>query len=133
MPTKNRELQKRFQREHYQRNRQRLIDESARRRDANWAWFVEYKRQLACNKCGENHPACLDFHHRNPSTKRIGVPMAVNRGWNIESVMKEIAKCDVLCSNCHRKEHWRGGPGGKAVGFQPTTEGFDSPTSLQVN
>ena len=68
-------------------------------------WFEEHKLTLACQGCGENHPATLDFHHRNPSEKEVSITDAVHNGWSIEHLQREIKKCDVLCANCHRRLH----------------------------
>jgi hypothetical protein len=54
--------------------------------------------------CGEKHPAALDFHHTDPSTKKASVG-SLNMD-SIAAINAEIAKCIVLCSNCHRKLHW---------------------------
>jgi hypothetical protein len=69
-------------------------------------WFDEYKSTLFCQKCGENHPACLDFHHRVPNEKEEQVAILVGKRRSIQRIMKEIEKCDVLCANCHRKLHY---------------------------
>jgi hypothetical protein len=61
--------------------------------------------KISCIKCNENYPAALDFHHRDKTEKEICVSDIVNFGWGEERIKKEIAKCDVLCANCHRKEH----------------------------
>lgn len=66
--------------------------------------FVESKR-LACSSCGETDVVCLDFHHRNPKAKECGIGLAIRKGWSVARVAREIAKCDVLCANCHRKAH----------------------------
>lgn len=60
----------------------------------------------SCTRCGEDHPATLDFHHRDASEKEIGIAQLVNMGWSVARIDAEIAKCDVLCANCHRKLHW---------------------------
>lgn len=70
-------------------------------------WFWEYKSTLKCNRCPENHPSCLDFHHLDPEGKDNGISKMIQNNYKQEEVMKEIAKCEVLCSNCHRKEHWK--------------------------
>ena len=69
-------------------------------------WFFEYKKTLAC-ACGENHPACIQFHHRDPLTKEGDVSSLVGAGYSKEIILAEVAKCDVICSNCHLKLHWQ--------------------------
>ena len=61
--------------------------------------------KTACLYCHESHIACLDFHHREPNEKSFNMGSAHLCRRNIENVKLEIAKCDVICSNCHRKLH----------------------------
>jgi hypothetical protein len=56
--------------------------------------------------CPENHPACLDFHHKNPKQKDFEIACAIRQGWTKPRILEEIEKCIVVCSNCHRKLHW---------------------------
>lgn len=65
--------------------------------------------QLTCSTegCTENHVAALEFHHVDPSTKEHNISDMVGMGCNIDLIKEEMAKCVVLCCNCHRKEHWR--------------------------
>lgn len=69
-------------------------------------WYFALKATLVCSKCGENHPACLEFHHRDSKEKEVGIAICVRQGWSQKRILEEMAKCDVLCSNCHRKHHW---------------------------
>lgn len=55
-----------------------------------------------CQLCGENNPVCLDLHHHNDN-KFLGVSKLLMR--NINLLKEEIAKCCVVCANCHRKIH----------------------------
>jgi hypothetical protein len=64
--------------------------------------------KAACMDCGEFHPACLQFHHRDPSQKSFEVAKARRSGKTLKALLPEIAKCDVLCANCHAKRHWQG-------------------------
>jgi hypothetical protein len=64
-----------------------------------------YKSTLSCKICNESATCCLDFHHRDPSQKEFVLSDMANRGQSIKVIEKEIAKCIVLCSNCHRKLH----------------------------
>ncbi len=69
-------------------------------------WYHDFKRTLTCSVCPENHPQCLHFHHIDPSDKVLKIAAAVARGWSVPRLLAEMAKCVVLCGNCHAKEHW---------------------------
>ncbi len=69
-------------------------------------WLHRYKAMQVCKDCGEHDPACLDFHHRDPSDKEGNLANLIRRrGFGKMRLLREIAKCDVLCANCHRKVH----------------------------
>lgn len=82
------------------------IDHQRGKRAEKRAWALNQKVATGCADCGENHPACLDFHHRDPSKKLKDVVKIVdqNAGW--KRIEAEAEKCEVLCSNCHRKRHY---------------------------
>ncbi len=71
-------------------------------------WFQRYKALQQCELCNENHPATLDFHHRNSATKlmEVGVMVSSVPKFSKEEIREEIRKCIVVCANCHRKLHW---------------------------
>ena len=68
-------------------------------------WFARYKATLRCLFCGEGSAICLDFHHKDPSTKKGAVANLVRDKRPIHEVEAEIAKCIVVCRNCHAKLH----------------------------
>jgi hypothetical protein len=68
-------------------------------------WFVEYKKNLKCSCCPESDPICIDFHHKDSSKKDANISRMANEGYGKKRILEEIAKCDVLCANCHRKVH----------------------------
>jgi hypothetical protein len=53
-----------------------------------------------------NAPECLHFHHDDPRQKDVTVAQAVVHGWSKQRILDEVAKCRVLCANCHAKHHW---------------------------
>ena len=66
----------------------------------------EIKADYKCAKCGENRFYTLDFHHIDPSIKDKSVARMTSNCNRIEDIQKEIAKCIILCSNCHREFHY---------------------------
>lgn len=56
----------------------------------------------SCVECGENDPIVLEFDHLDRTTKcdSIGNLIGRSRGW--AKIQREIDKCQVLCSNCHK-------------------------------
>lgn len=61
-----------------------------------------------CVRCGyKNCLAALEFHHRDPKTKSFSLgSVSCNTPW--EKLVKEAAKCILLCANCHREHHAKG-------------------------
>lgn len=95
-----------WRRAHYVTNSKKERSRVLSRRRDLVAWLKLFKTSCACSRCGENHPATLDFHHLDRAAKEIGINTVARRGWSLARIKREIEKCEVLCSNCHRKLHW---------------------------
>lgn len=63
-----------------------------------------------CSLCPEKDSCCLEFHHIDPSQKDLEISIAVRNSWSEKRLMKEVAKCLVVCRNCHAKIHKHGIP-----------------------
>ena len=63
----------------------------------------QYLEENPCIDCGEDDIRCLDFDHRDPSTKLANVSQLVATHVRWQRILEEIEKCDVRCANCHRK------------------------------
>jgi hypothetical protein len=75
-----------------------------KRHKANKDRVQEYKLAVGCSRCGYNKCAlALTFHHTDPSNKRFNVSRSMSYSW--ETLKREIAKCIVLCANCHYELH----------------------------
>jgi hypothetical protein len=101
-----REYMRNYQRSWHQRNRARRIAKVYERRERIWEFYTQLKATSVCAQCGENHPATLQFHHCDPQKKDFNLSESVREGYSIERIKNEIAKCIVLCANCHAKEHY---------------------------
>lgn len=111
-PVKRREYNRTYLREYYKRNRQRMIDESQKRRKIlrrkKKQWIVD-NLGGKCQKCGYNYYiGALDVHHLNPEEKDDDWKISLT-SWSWKQIETFINdnKGDIvlLCSNCHREEH----------------------------
>lgn len=104
---RDKEKQRVAQRQWYKRNRQKMVDKQREQRRELREWFrAEILMGLKCVKCSEDHTGCLDFHHRDPEEKDDAIALMLRDKASKERLLEEVAKCDVLCANCHRKHHW---------------------------
>ncbi len=101
----NRERARAWQRQYSEKNREK----HAAYRKA-WAKahprtkLIEKAKIKGCAICEEKSPVALDFHHIDPSQKKfsIGGYYLIKTDAEVE---EELAKCVVVCANCHRKIH----------------------------
>lgn len=76
--------------------------------------FIRQLKARPCADCGGTFdPVCMDFDHRPGEVKlfNIGSTGRNSRGQsrptNLEKLRAEIAKCDIVCANCHRVRTFR--------------------------
>ncbi len=65
-----------------------------------------YLNGKKCYFCGVQHlpMCCYDFHHnKGGKEKEISQMIVKNEKWEV--LKKELDKCIILCSNCHRIKH----------------------------
>ena len=79
------------QQERVKKNRNRLKD-----------IITDIKETKICLICEEDNPMVLEFDHIIHSDKKETVSEMTRIGVNPETIKQEIAKCRVLCSNCHQ-------------------------------
>lgn len=94
-----------YGKKHYENNRDTYIKNknSRQERSLRFIWLV--KVFGSCQKCGESHPACLTFHHKNPKNKEYNVSQM--KDCSVETIKSEIRKCKILCFNCHMKLEYK--------------------------
>jgi len=71
------------------------------------SWLVDYKKKRSCSRCGFEDYRALQFHHLGD--KEMGVFEMADQGYALETIRAEIAKCELLCANCHSIEHHQAG------------------------
>lgn len=86
---------------YYARNRDAEIARVITRQQSTLAWLREL-RQVPCMDCGRVFPPhVMDFDHRDPKTKSFGLASSHALLRSRGQLLAEIAKCDIVCANCH--------------------------------
>lgn len=66
--------------------------------------FIRKAKEKPCADCGKSYPYyVMDFDHL--SDKKFTLGSGYN--YSVDTIKSEIAKCDVVCSNCHRERTFR--------------------------
>ena len=93
-----------YGREHYEANRERYIEQARvqkrRLRLERTAFLIEYFKAHPCVDCGEDDPVVLEFDHLRDKSLSIGGDLT-RTSW--KRIVDEMAKCEVVCANCHRR------------------------------
>ncbi len=66
-------------------------------------YLQDYKTTRPCS-CGEGRHYCLVFHHRDETEKEFTI--AHSRDKSFSTIVAEVAKCKVMCANCHNALHF---------------------------
>lgn len=100
--TRKAESQKKW----YEKNKARHIaNVNARRitvKEEVKSFLKALKESTPCADCGNMFPHfVMDFDHLGDDKEYI-ISQMVGSGFGIESIQREIDKCELVCSNCHR-------------------------------
>ena len=97
---------KEYQKTHYENNKTYYLDKKNIRKESIKNFINRIKRLSQCSNCSEKDIACLDFHHVDNLEKSFNISIALQLGVSMSILKKELRKCIILCSNCHRKLHY---------------------------
>lgn len=84
----------------------------ARRVKAAQDYIWEVLTQNSCADCSNDDPLVLEFDHVR-GEKKADLAKMVYQNFGIEAIKAEVAKCEVVCRNCHsvrtqkRANSWR--------------------------
>jgi hypothetical protein len=73
---------------------------NAQQRREAAVWYLSLKEGRPCTDCGGVfHPAAMQWDHP-PGVEKLAHVAELYRGRR-DRVLAEIAKCEVVCANCH--------------------------------
>lgn len=96
------EIQKAYYRKNPDKHKER-IQRKNKRAKVRIAEFVADLKSAPCLDCGVSYPYyVMDFDHRE-GEKKLGLVTDLIRKGKLGMARREIEKCDLICSNCHRE------------------------------
>ena len=91
---------RKWYRKHHEEQVARTLQNRLNRREL----FRAFKSQ-PCMDCGQSyHWFVMDFDHRGDKTMNLSKMVQSGASW--ARILEEIAKCDLVCANCHRMRTW---------------------------
>ena len=103
MPYKDKNKAREYQQNWYKNNREseivRAMENNKEKRKVIRKFLQDYKTENPCTDCNQCFPYyVMDFDHLRD--KFMGVSKMTY--YSLDTVKKEIEKCDLVCANCHR-------------------------------
>jgi hypothetical protein len=104
MPYKDPEKQRLAKHLWYVRNKEAHKINIKRRRSERRDMVIQHKMDNpTCTDCGIDYPYyVLDFDHLPQFEKAFPLSAAGHKDKSLDQIRAEIAKCEIVCSNCHR-------------------------------
>lgn len=106
MAYKNKADQAASARRYYEKNRSKVVERARqgnKEHKAKLRATIERHKAQPCADCRVPYPPCvMDFDHVH-GQKLFNIANALSGRWtSVEELEAEIAKCEVVCANCHR-------------------------------
>jgi hypothetical protein len=87
----------------YPQSKKQLMDKRKERKRMRYLFLFQYLNKHPCVDCGETDPVVLDFDHVRGD--KIAELSKMAHGLRpMTMIEQEIEKCEVRCSNCHRRK-----------------------------
>ncbi len=94
------------------------------------AELLDSLRDVPCADCERRFPPCaMDFDHRDAEAKKYTVTRMIGRAGTAR-ILAEVAKCDIVCTNCHRARTYDRRMAGRDAGVAQLVE--RQPSKLDV-
>lgn len=98
----------------YYKNNPKEKERLARNRDIERERIRQYVREIKsvpCTDCGVQYPYYIMSFDHLPGHEKVGDIARMVVTHSMRKVQAEIAKCEVVCANCHGERTWQRLPG----------------------
>jgi hypothetical protein len=88
-------------------------------------YIISKKTGMPCADCGVVYPHYVMDHDHVRGEKKFLISIAALKHYSRAKLDEELAKCDLVCANCHRiRTYLRAiGPADKTGGYEPPNHG----------
>lgn len=93
------ERAKAARRKHYENNKATYIARSIASKQEKRQWLHELKESSPCTDCGKFYPYYVMQYDHISNNKVASVSYLTTNSW--KKLKDEIAKCELVCANCH--------------------------------
>lgn len=105
MAYKDPEDQRKYARKHYLDNKELYKARAVKHNRATHARVRELvlkAKDIPCADCDMKYPSyVMQFDHLDPDGKLFNIANWSGKRYSVARVLLEIAKCEVVCANCH--------------------------------
>jgi len=96
------ECRREYDADYYQRTRTTRLEQKRAQLAEIMAWYRELKSGRPCQDCGGiYHPAAMEWDHLPGAVKVAEVSRFLQTQRSKQAILAEIAKCELVCANCH--------------------------------
>lgn len=100
-----RDCGKKLTHSHYKRNKRSYLDRNTQTYERHRE-LVRQAKSRPCADCKVQYPYyVMDFDHRDGAAKKFALNSVQRK--TKQAILREMEKCDVVCSNCHRERTHR--------------------------
>jgi len=93
--------------EYNRRNHRRWADKKLTWQKDRAAWVRQLKAGRTCTDCGGSFPPEAMHWDHLPGTLKLGEISNNMTKWSRKLIVAEIAKCELVCANCHAIRTYR--------------------------
>lgn len=101
MPYKNKQDQAAASRRHYEKNIKACRDSATQQKVRKRTWVQELKQAAPCADCKQQYPYYVMQFDHVLGDKVAAVATMINQKRGRKAIEEEIAKCEIVCANCH--------------------------------
>lgn len=94
-----RKCQQAYRKSHYEANHQKYRDKAIRLKEKYKVEFYTWLQTQQCVDCGNDDFRVLEFDHLRDKEFNIGEMVGLR---TLAGLQDEIAKCEIVCANCHK-------------------------------